>query len=242
MGVPRYSFRRPYAPSTPPEGSLHSLLYAVLLGRPFSRKLTSTERLALALADAKPRRHLTLTSDSLDRDEICEAWLSLRKRLARERRMPNKLVYVAVAVRSTDNDGHHLHCLLWGDYLHLPTIAGHARAVGFGMQLKIPVVGPTPQDALRVTQYVLGQCEPVFGSRHHLRNLPQPKGKRSYLRPHATTLASVAPEVLSAFDRATNQHPSDRALALSCPLFNKNYDHPYVSSYRLEKQEVGING
>jgi hypothetical protein len=230
-------FRRPWAPETPSEACLDSLLHKLPAGRPFSRRLILAERLALTLADAKPQRHLTLTSVSLDRDELATAWSRFRKRIARERRMPDNLVYVGVPVQST-GAGYHLHLLLWADYLHSATLKGHARATGFGPNLRIRRIGESPRDKVRTTTYVLGQCEAVFGSRHHLSNAARPKSKRAYLRPHDATLAKVAPEVLSAFHRAKAQHLSDDELAQTCPLFNGRYRHPNVSSYRSSELEV----
>jgi hypothetical protein len=232
------SFLRPWASETPPEACLDSLLQKLPAGRQFSRRLTFAERLALTLADAEPQEHLTLTSVSLNRDELATAWSRFRKRIAREPRMPDNLVYVAVPAQSAGNAGCHLHCLLWTGYLHLPTVAGHAQGAGFGRNVKIAKVGVTPRDKLRVTTYVLGQRESVFGSRHNVENGAPPASKRAYLRPHTATLATLAPEVLSAFDRAQSQHLSDDELAGSCPLFNRRYRDLNVASYRSSDREV----
>jgi hypothetical protein len=232
--VPKHSFLRLWAPETPPETRLISLLYGLPAGRRFSRRLTLAERLALTLADAKPQRHLTLTSVSLGRDELAAAWSLFRKRIARERRMPDNLVYVGVPAQSAGNAGYHLHLLLWGGYLHDATLRGHARQTGFGTNLRNTPIGGSPRDKLSTTSYVLGQCESIFGSRHHLGNAARPKGKRAYLRPHDATLAAVAPEVLSAFDRAQSKHLSDDELAQSCPLFSRSYRDPGVVTDRQE--------
>ena len=152
--------------------------------------------------------------------------------------MPDHLVYVAVPARSEHSAGHHLHCLLWKDYLHLPTLIGHARDTGFGTSVDIREIGDDPRDKLRVTSYVLGQTESVFGSKGHVGNAPRPKGKRAYLRPHDATLVRVAPEVLSAIDRAQSAHLSDDELAQTCPLFSRRNRHPNVASYRSSERKV----
>jgi hypothetical protein len=161
--VNRYCLRRHWAPETPPESSQPSLLHGIKVGKEFHRRLTRAERLAIAIAGASPRRHLTLGSRDLDREGVARAWCLLRQRVARARRMPDRLVYFAVPARSADADGYHLHCLLWGDYLHRAPLIGHAKAAGFGEVLDIQWIGETPWDRLGVACYVLGQCEPVFG-------------------------------------------------------------------------------
>jgi hypothetical protein len=240
--VPKDHFLRPWAPETPPEACLDSLLHKLPAGQRFSRRLTPAERLALTLADAKPERHLTLTSASLDRHELAAAWSRFRKRIARERRMPYNVVYVGVPAKSTGAAGYHLHLLLWTDYLHFATLKGHARETGFGTNLRISEIGRSPRDKLRSTRYVLGQSEPIFGSRHHLGNAARPKGKRPYLRPHDATLATAAPEVLSAFKRAQSQLLSDDELAQTCPLFSKRYSQPDVAVYRSSDGRLSVHG
>jgi hypothetical protein len=236
--MPTFHFRRLYSPTTPPETSLSSLVHGLRKGHPFQRPLTQHERLTLALAGTEPHSHLTLTSAALSRAEVAKSWRLFRQRLVRESKMPDALVYLAVPARSLTADGYHLHVLVWNGYLHLSVLKGHARATGFGDNVRVERIRPTVEDYLRVTSYVLGQQTPVFGRGQHVENGPVERSKRRYLRPHDTTLNEHAPEVLHALELATSQAVTDEMLVSASPFFSKSMSRLKEGSIEVRDREI----
>ena len=239
--MPVDDLRRLYAATTPPEASVHSLLHGMRKGRSFERPFSRAERLTLALISDPPHSHLTLTSANLDRTQLTRSWRLLRQRLQRERRIPDKLVYFGVPARTVDMEGYHLHVLVWRDYLHLGTVIGHAKAVGFGSNVYIRKIGSSLYDKLLVTSYVLSQGEAVFGTDKHHANASREVNKRSYLRPHRRTLERRAPKLLHALDGALSQAVSDQELAKRCPFFSSS-DTPSSNKLRKANVKTGSEG
>jgi hypothetical protein len=188
-------------------------------GIPLGRRLTSAERRCLAIASARPTNFLTLNSKSFEQDQIGPAWSMLHKRIERQTRRP--LVYYAVRARSYGDGGFHSHLLLW-DYLHAPSLHGHAPGVGFGKP-HIDQIGPTVEDKLWTTAYVCGQTEPIFGSEYHLRHQKPEKRSHRHSRTSNRVLVATNPQLLSALKMAESRFVSDQELVEMLPRFISTY-------------------
>lgn len=213
-------FYRPFHPETAPESSLQALIRSFALGRTPTRPLTATERLVLTLSAAEPQRHLIIPAPYHDRAGATSGWSSLKKRLGRSRSQP-RIAYVGTLTKALGAAGWHFHFLLWGDHVYWEPLTGHCRTVGLGYP-RISSIKATPQDQLMCTSYVLGQNVRVFDDRHagqDLRSEVASRGSWSLLRQHESTLASIAPEVLSALQNARDQSWSDIELCRASPLF-----------------------
>lgn len=220
-----YEFLRPYAPSTPPEADILALTYGLGQGKSFKRRLTARERLVLALTSAPPTAFVTLDSAGLSRPEATKAWDLLIKRLRRNLHNPCPPIYLGAPARhKAENAGCHIHALFW-HYVHRPTLAKHARAVGFGSE---PCIKPVPSPALDddgcvgVLTYVVAQDEPVFGSTHHDRHAAAEASAWSLLHPQGATLKQHCPQLFTALTSAKSQLVSDKTLAERSPLFSRD--------------------
>jgi hypothetical protein len=215
-------FLRPWAPHTPPEAHILALAYQLRRGKAFERALTKRERLLIALTSAAPTAFVTLDSAALSRREATKAWDLLIKRLKRNLHTAHPPIYLAVPARhSAQTAGYHIHALLWG-YMHRPTLAKHARLVGFGPQpwfARVPAPSEDPDDHIEVLSYVLGQDQAVFGTRVHERHAPAERSAWGLLHPHAKTLQQHCPQLLTALTNAKSPQVSDRMLAERSPLF-----------------------
>lgn len=184
-------------------------------GIPLGRNLSPGERRCLAIASAAPTNLLTLNSKSFERDQIGPAWSRLHKRIDRQTKRP--LVYYGVSARSYGDGGYHLHLLLW-DYLHVPSLHGHAPAVGFGKP-HIDQIGQTVEDKLWTTLYVCGQTESLFGSKYHGRHRKRERWSRSFFRTSDRVLEVANPQLLSAIKMAEDRSVSDQELVKLVPRF-----------------------
>ncbi len=206
-----------------PEADPSQAAVAIQQRLPFSRPLTHAERLAVAISAIAPSHFLTIDSRHHDRDAFVASWRRLVKRLARLRgRSRRPLIYVATIAKSKrPNGGYHLHALLW-EYLHLPVLRKHVRASGLGHPdiRHVPSPGADYTQVLRVTAYVLGQHEPVFGNRHSGRHYPRRQGARRYLLPQRATLRNHHPSLLAALERAESLTVTDDVLVRAVPKFS----------------------
>jgi hypothetical protein len=213
-----------------PERSLATALWALQRGLPLGRAMTDLERKTVAVAACSPTHHLTITS-KLGRPEFMDRFADLKKRIKRRR---GPLIYVGVAAAGLGDGGYHAHLLLWG-YQHLPPLHGDLRDLGLGWpHIERIRTRPGPAlDALTTTAYVLGQEEPVFGSRKHCENGERPRSKRRFLTPHRATLAKHHPQLLAALDAASDPTVPDEALLSRLPsLDNKdNKEVPRLSRF-----------
>jgi hypothetical protein len=209
-----------------PEGSVLAATHAILSRRSFSRRLTSQERVAVAVAGTAPTHLLTIDSAVTDRAQFAAGWRRVVKRLARLRQRSRRpLIHVATIARSgSGGGGYHLHALLWNEYLHHPVLGKHCREAGLGGPniQQLPAAGANFFEVLRATTYVLGQHEALFGSDHHRRHRALPPCARSYLAPQSGTLAAFHPELLAALGRATDRSVTDDELVAAVPLFSSD--------------------
>lgn len=186
---------------------------------PFSQSLTPKERMAIAITSARPTNLLHIHS-LLDRPSFMHRWRRWVRRMERARRK-RPLIYVATVAKSRrSNGGHHAHVLLW-EYLHLPVLKQHCREVRFGREPQIRQL--PPNDLMEVflpVTYVLGQHEPVFGTTHHYRHEPLPKGARAILLPQRSTLRAKNTKLLDALTSAEDPSVSDFDLVQACPVFS----------------------
>ena len=209
---------------------------ALRIGRPLARPLTGPERLVVGVTLARPLYFLTLDSPDLTRAEIAREWAKLTKRIERSRPTRRPLVYFSCFAQG-GNGGYHAHVLLW-DFLHIGMLRGHLRKLDFGHpnveRLPPPNVEIRPptaeehvreeQDLVRVVgavSYVVGQYQPVFGSRHHARHVPRERNKRRFVYPLPSTLARWRPELLAALTAAKDRSVQDVQLARRLPRFSK---------------------
>ena len=187
---------------------------AARAGFPPHRRLSPAERLAAALLRyASPTHHLTLHGAGLGRKELQRAWEHLRKRLARERPSVGLPLYIGTAVRASGADGWHMHLLLW-NYVHAPVLHKHVRELGLGSGHieRIPSPEIDPGGALTRIAYVLGQEEPVFGSRHDRRHDDRVAGNHRLLKPQMATLQQRAPGIFAALQAAKDPDVTDETL------------------------------
>ncbi len=217
-----------------PERSTFTALVAMQRGIAFGRPLTLAERLCLGVVAAKPTHHLTLDSADLSMPSAGRAWSLLLRRLHRSRNSRKRLVYLAVAARSTSGAGAHLHVLCW-EYIHAPMLGGHARKVGFGWPhiQRIPTSDEDLLGAMDSVAYVLGQHQPVFGTHHEQRHLPRGKGQWRFRYPQRRILQQYNPNLLSALDRAQSQKLSDKQLVEALPMFSSNKRQGWGSRYEV---------
>ena len=191
MATTKLQFLRPWSPATPIEACVIGLPSRVRRGNPFGRPLTPRERLVLALTTAPPTSFVTLDSAALSRRELAKTWDLLIKRLKRNLHTARPPIYLAVPARhSAQIAGYHIHAFLWG-YVHRPTLAKHARLVGFGPEpwfALVPAPSDDPDDHIEVLSYVLGQDQAVFGTRVHERHAPAERSAWGLLHPQAKTL------------------------------------------------------
>ena len=222
MAITKQQFLRPYAPTTPIEAGVIGLPSRVRRGNPFERPLTPRERLVLALTTAPPTSFVTLNSAALSRREATKAWDLLIKRLKRNLHSARPPIYLAVPARnSAQTAGYHIHAFLWG-YVHRPTLAKHARLVGFGPEpwfALVPAPSEDPDDHIEVLSYVLGQDRAVFGNTVHERHAPAERSAWGLLHPQAKTLQQHCPQLFTALNNAKSPQVSDRSLAERSPLF-----------------------
>lgn len=181
--------------------------------------LSPHERLTLAVTAARPERFLTLDSLALSYDQAAAAFHALIKNLNRKPKVAAPIIYFACIARSTGHEGHHVHALLW-TFLHQPTLIGAASELGFGKTSHIKAC-PTSSPAVRLNAvgYVLGQKESVLDSEQHLRHEPHPPRKRHFLYPQRETLATHAPQLLSALEQARDRTVTDAELISAASLF-----------------------
>lgn len=222
MSSTRLQFFRPWSPTTPIEAGFIGLPSRVRRGNPFGRLLTPRERLVLALTTAPPTSFVTLNSGALSRREATKAWDLLIKRLKRNLHTARPPIYLAVPARhSAQTAGYHIHAFLWG-YMHRPTLAKHARLVGFGPQpwfARVPAPSEDPDGHIEVLCYVLGQDQAVFGNTVHERHAPAEHSAWGLLHPQAKTLQQHCPQLFTALTDAKSPQVSDRMLAERSPLF-----------------------
>jgi hypothetical protein len=185
-------------------------------GAELPRRLTRNERVALAVASASPTHHLVVTTAEHSREELAKAWRRFVRRIER-RRGHKPLIYVGSFAKGYGNAGWHLHLLLW-DWPHLPTYLGQAREVGLGWVVVRPIK-QTPIDALAAARYVLGQQEPVFGSRAHRRHVQRAKFERAFITPQRETLERWKPDLFVALNMAQSESVSDMELLVRLPNF-----------------------
>lgn len=219
-----YEFVRLWAPSTPPETDILALTYGLRHGKSFARALTPRERLILALTSAPPQAFATLDSAELSRSEVSKAWDRLIKRLKRNLHGSSPPIYLAAPARhKCETAGYHIHVLFW-HYVHRPTLAKQARAVGFGPEPWIARVPSADDDAdgcVEVLTYVVAQDERVFGSTHHDRHAPAEASAWSFLHPQSATLKQHCPQLFTALTAAKSPQVSDKMLAERSPLFSR---------------------
>jgi hypothetical protein len=202
-----------------PERDLFSTSVAISKGLPFSRPLTRAERLALAVTASRPSHHLTIHSRQLGRDEMANAWRCFVKRIDRARE-GRRLVYLATLAKSQTHDGYHVHALLW-EFLYARIAHKHCRELGLGKPhlSRVPSWREDSLTALRMTSYVLGQHEAIFGTTHHQRHAARSPNARRLLSPLPSTLAKKAPALLSALESGKDKSVSDLELANALPKF-----------------------
>lgn len=208
-----------------PEGSIATACWALARGRKFGRPMTGAERMLVATISARPNHTLTLDSNLGSRAEVVKAFRNFVKRidraLARRRpRDPERLVYMATIATARGSNRFHVHALLW-QRLHAPVVHGHARDVGFGgvMLRRLPEDLRGDVHYWNQAAYVLGQQEPVFGTKHHERHEDRPVWGRRVLHPQASTLARHCPNLLSALQAAKDPALPDDALLTRLPKF-----------------------
>jgi hypothetical protein len=179
-------------------------------GRELDRPLTLMERMALSVAACRPTHFLTIDS-SLDRAEFGRCFAKLKKRLRRDRYQP--LVYVATLASGLGDGGCHAHLVLWKS-LCFNRLAWQVEDVGFGQCRLSPVESyeEATGTPIRLASYVLGQHEPVFRSRHHVRHQERAKFARRFSHPQRPTLGRYHPELLAALDLAKNPAVTDQDL------------------------------
>ncbi len=178
--------------------------------------MTDMERIALAVASTYPTHFYTLSSANLTRVELSRCLELMVPRIRRRTSTPKRpIIYFGTVVKGEDHDGHHLHLLFW-KRPHMDTFHGQTKALGLGKG-KVKQIEPTLEDALRVTSYVLGQEQAVFGSKHHWRHGERQKGARRFRRAQRSTLARYQPELFLALDVAKDKSLSDKDMVLRLP-------------------------
>ena len=201
-------------PLANPERSIKGTAHAITSGQSFGRRLTQQERRTLAIAATSPKKHLTVHSKDLSRTEMAAKWELFVKRINSDKTGPGPLIYVTTLACSAGASRYHLHALLWDQYLHYPIFHKAARELGLGKPkfTPIPTQRGSCETVLRMTAYVLGQHEQVFGNAPHKRHDPLPKHGRRLLKPQGATLQRWQPEVFEALRDADCRSISDFAL------------------------------
>jgi hypothetical protein len=217
-----------------PERDPNLALIALERGYPLGRRLTKNERLALAVASARPTHHMTLTTSDMTQPELADAFDLLKLRIERSRKSRNfRLVYFGVYAQGKGDGGCHLHLLLW-QWPYIPLWLGHARDLGIG-RLKVKRISPsTPDNVLRTVGYVLGQNESVFGTRKQYENEPREKHKHGFAKNHATTLEKHNPELLRAIELAKDKSLSGETLYAQLPRFIRTYTTSSPTGFETE--------
>ena len=203
--------------SNHPERNAIMALWALQRGYPLGRRMSDMERICWAVASTRPTNSYVLSSADLSRSDL---WYSFELLLRRIRREPSTAngptIYVATVAQAVAAAGHHLHVLLW-KRPHMPLFHKHTTALGLGKG-SAKRIGPTPEDAISVTSYALGQQESVFGTKDHWRNEQREKGARRFRCPQQSTLSQFHPELFHALNMAKNESLTDIALASRLPI------------------------
>jgi hypothetical protein len=195
-------------------------LAALQRGYPLGRPMTLMERLSLAVSSTLPAYQLTITTVAMAQPELARAFGLLVPRIERRKarkRVP--LIYIGVYAMGTGDAGAHLHLLLW-ERPYMPSWHGQTKALGLGNPHVERVAPMEPLNILRTVGYVLGQQEPVFGSRGHERHEPRLKNQRRFVQPQARTLEVHHRELFRATQLAKDQSVSDKTLFESLPTLN----------------------
>lgn len=135
------------------------------------------------------------------------AFEEFRRRVERKKATEGPLIYFGAFANGQGQGGTHVHALLWEEP-YKRSYRFHGKQLGLNPHCK-PIT-PTPADRLRVTQYVLGQEEAVFGSDDHRHHRPRVPSARSYTRNPDDVLAQWNAQLLHAIERAVG--PKDKAL------------------------------
>lgn len=199
-----------------PERCTALALPALQRGEALGRPLTDLERVSLAVTAAKPTHHLILSTVGGGRKDLGDGFRRLVRRI--ERRKHRSLIYFGTAAEGFGEGGFHMHLLFW-EYQDMSMYHGQTRAVGLGKPDVERIDPPEPDNVLRVVSYVLGQQEPVFGTRKHAANQPRKSYKRRFNNPHMKTLEQHRPELFVGLTLAKDKSLSDEALFESLPRF-----------------------
>jgi hypothetical protein len=140
-------------------------------------------------------------------------------------------IYFGAMANGQGEGGCHFHLLLW-EYLHLDALLGDVGELGLG-GVDLKQVQASEENYIgtaTIARYVLGQHEPVFGSKHHQRHQPRTRHQWRWLRRHSSLLAEENPKLLSAIEWAQDRSLTDEELVLRLPWFSTSKGTPSYST------------
>jgi hypothetical protein len=195
------------------------VLDALRSGLPLDPRMTSQERIALAVASTKPTHHVTLTTPAgTGHTELAARFRKFVPRIERnQHRRKGPLIYVGNYAQGFGDGGCHLHLLLWEEP-HYITYKTQGKAVGLG-RIRVTPIESAPATVLHKASYVLGQHESVFGTKAHLRHQPRAKFKRSFITCQTNTLEAYHHKLFYALKLANDKSVTDETLVAECPIF-----------------------